>query len=88
MKITHVAIMLVSAFLVSCGGSAKDLKLSEMNQPQNQTIILEQLTTDERNLLSQYIAAHSISGGLDYSTKIGDAIESQKKMKSNINKIQ
>ncbi len=88
MKLMHVSFICLSALLASCGGSAKNLKLSEMNQPQNQTIILEQLTTEERNLLSQYIAANTISGGVDYSAKIGDVIELQKKMKSNLNKIQ
>ena len=82
-----LSIMATCAFLSACGNSAKDLKLSEMGEPQNKKSILEQLTPDERNLLTQYMTSHAMRGGIDYTVKIGDAIKEQQKIKDTLNKI-
>lgn len=88
-KLFLVSFVIASAlFLSSCGKSVKNLTLAETNLPENQKLVLEGLTPEERKLIQLYVASRAMRGGVDYTVKVEDAIEEQKKFNKAINAIQ
>ena len=79
------AMIFATSLLASCEKSARDLKLSELNLPENEQLLLEQLTPEERDLLGSYV--YENNSHLDYTVKIGDAIDKHKKRKEDMQKM-
>ncbi|WP_460199037.1 hypothetical protein ACE15N_21780 (plasmid) [Xanthomonas campestris pv. passiflorae] len=72
-----LAVAVVTLF-PGCGGDVRDLKLSEMSNPETQQKLLEALTPEERNLVTMYVATRNMAGDLDYNTTVAEAIENQR----------
>ncbi len=88
-KLFLVSFVIASALLLSsCGKSAKDLTLAETNLPENQKLVLEGLTPEERKLIQSYVVSRAMRGGVDYTVKVKDALEEQKKLNKAVNSIQ
>jgi hypothetical protein len=66
------AIGLLAAVVTACSSDPRDIKLSEMNQPEHATRLLEALSPEERELLARYVAANAT---LDYKLTVGEALQ-------------
>lgn len=62
------------AVLAACS-SPTDIKLSEMNQPENTKKLLETLSPQERNALQAYVVSHTMHKDIDYNMTVKEAIE-------------
>jgi hypothetical protein len=67
------AIGLLAAVVAGCSSDPRDIKLSEMNQPEHATRLLEALSPEERELLARYVAANART--LDYKLTVGEALQ-------------
>jgi hypothetical protein len=63
---------LLAAVVAGCSSDPRDIKLSEMNQPEHATSLLEELSPDERELLARYVVTNSRT--LDYKLTVGEAL--------------
>lgn len=77
--IVFSAMLCMSLLLSGCSKSVKDLTLAESNLPENQQIVLEQITPEERNALMDYVYSRAMKGGVDYNVTIGEALKEQEK---------
>jgi hypothetical protein len=46
-----------------------------MNQPEHVSLLLEELSADDRELLGRYVAAHAVKRDLDYKLTVREALE-------------
>ncbi len=67
------AIGLFAVVVVGCSTDPRDIKLSEMNQPEHATRLLETLSPDERELLARYVAMNART--LDYKLTVGEVLK-------------
>ncbi len=65
------------ATLAACGGPA-DIKLSEMNQPENAKKLLETLSPQDRAALQAYVMRHTMQKDIDFKMTVKEAIEARK----------
>lgn len=65
------------AALAACSGPA-DIKLSEMNQPENAKKLLETLSPQDRAALQAYVMRHTMQKDIDYKMTVKAAIEARK----------
>ena len=70
-----LALSSLLAVATGCSSDARDIKLSEMNQPEHASLLLEELSADERDLLGRYVAAHAVRRDLDYKLTVGEALQ-------------
>ena len=71
-----LASALVSILLAGCGG-AKDIKLSESNEPENVKKLQEKLTPAEMSSLKKYVVTHHMRGDLNYNLTVKEALAAQ-----------
>lgn len=77
-----VAAMIVALLLAGCSQDIRDVKLSEMNQPENAKKLLEDLTVEERNAIAYYVGERTARGDIDFKMTIGDVLELAAKEKA------
>ena len=65
------------AVLAACSGPT-DIKLSEMNQPENAKKLLETLSPQDRAALQAYVMRHTMQKDIDYKMTVKEAIEARK----------
>lgn len=65
------------AMLAACSGPT-DIKLSEMNQPENAKKLLETLSPQDRAALQAYVMRHTMQKDIDYKMTVKEAIEARK----------
>ncbi|WP_298601329.1 hypothetical protein [uncultured Zoogloea sp.] len=65
------------AALAACSGPT-DIKLSEMNQPENAKKLLETLSPQDRAALQAYVMRHTMQKDIDYKMTVKEAIEARK----------
>lgn len=65
------------AALAACSGPT-DIKLSEMNQPENAKKLLETLSPQDRAALQAYVMRHTMQKDIDYKMTVKEAIEASK----------
>ncbi|MCL2656357.1 MAG: hypothetical protein FWD62_02865 [Betaproteobacteria bacterium] len=73
--------VVLATVLAACNGPT-DIKLSEVQQPENQKKLLEVLSPEDRNALNTYVLNHTMKGDLDYKTTVKEAIKIGKTEKS------
>ena len=71
-------LVLLLATLAACSGPT-DIKLSEMNQPENAKKLLEALSPQDRAALQGYVIEHTLNNTLDYKVTVKQAIADYKK---------
>lgn len=65
------------AMLAACSGPT-DIKLSEMNQPENAKKLREALSPQDRSALEAYVRLHTMQKNIDYKMTVKEAIEARK----------
>lgn len=63
----------LAAAVAGCSSDPRDITLSEMNQPEHATRLLEALSPDERELLARYVATNART--LDYKLTVGEVLK-------------
>ena len=76
-KLNSLQCALIIGLLTACSGPT-DIKLSEMNDPENAKKLLETLSAQDRAALALYMVTHTLSNDLDYKVTVKQAIEAQK----------
>ena len=69
---------LLVATLAACSGPT-DIKMSEINEPDNAKKLLEALSPQDRAALQGYLIEHTMNNTLDYKTTVKQAIADYKK---------
>ena len=72
-----IAAVFVAA-LAACSGPT-DIKLSEMNQPENAKKLLEALSPEDRAALQGYVISRMMNNTIDYKITVKEAIKTYKK---------
>jgi len=73
-KLVYAALV---TMLVACSGPT-DIKLSEMNEPQNAKKLLEALSPEDRAALQGYLVKHMLRNDIDYKMTVKEAIKAYK----------
>lgn len=63
--------------LGACGKEAKDIALDDVMKADNQTLLREQLTTQEQMRLAKHMSMAMATGQLDGSKTVGEALEEE-----------
>lgn len=84
------AAMIAALLLAACSQDIRDVKLSEMNQPENSKKLLEDLSQSERETIAYYVAERSVRGDIDYTVTIGDVLElaAKEKAEAEVRRVQ
>jgi len=77
MHLKSTAALALAAMLAACSGPT-DVKLSEMNQPENAQKLAEALSPQDREALITYIARHTMKNDIDYKMTVKEAIKAGK----------
>ena len=79
-------VAMAAVVLFACSGPT-DVKLSEMNQPENAKKLLETLSPEDRSALQSYVIEHTMRNDIDYKMTVREAIEARKKEMAQIQNV-